>query len=117
MRSFLGVSLGFCGIFAAGIVACGQTTDVAPTKQFFLPKSATGAAYVLGRLSNQELAEAPRSEFVYVALLQRKGLDRKYRVEALDGLAKLRGTDRLAELLRGIEELDRKRSRLGAGFA
>ena len=52
-------------------------------KTFFLPKSPTAAAYVLGRLSNKELSEAPRSEFVYVALLQRKGLDKKFRLEAL----------------------------------
>lgn len=77
-------------------------------KTFFLPKSPTAAAYVLGRLSNQELIAAPRSEFVYVALLQRKGLERKHRLEALDGLAKLRNTDRLTELLTGLGELDRK---------
>jgi putative heme-binding domain-containing protein len=77
-------------------------------KTFFLPKSPTAAAYVLGRLSNQELIAAPRGEFVYVALLQRKGLERTYRVEALDGLAKLRNTDRLTELLAGLTELDRK---------
>lgn len=82
--------------------------DEPPKKTFFLPKSATAAAYVLGRLSNQELIEAPRSEFVYVALLQRKGLDRKYRVEALEGLAKARNTDLLTELLGGLGELDKK---------
>ncbi len=73
-----------------------------------LPKSPRAAAYVLGRLSNQELIEAPRSEFVYVALLERKGLDRKYRIEALEGLAKSRNTDTSTELLGGIRELDRK---------
>ena len=77
-------------------------------KTFFLPKSATAAAYVLNRLSNKELTEAPRSEFVYVALLQRKGLDRKYRLEALDGIAKARNTDALTELLGGINDLDKK---------
>jgi putative heme-binding domain-containing protein len=75
---------------------------------FFLPQNPVAAAYVLGRLSDQELIEAPRSEFVYVALLQRKGLDRKYRIEALDGLARIRQTDVLAELLRALAELDRK---------
>ena len=60
-------------------------------KTLFLPKSPAAAAYVLGRLSNKELIEAPRSEFVYVALLQRKGLDRKYRIEALEGLPLLSG--------------------------
>ena len=77
-------------------------------KPFFLPKSPTAAAYVLGRLSNAELIAAPRSEFVYVALLQRTGLERKYRLEALQGLASLRNTSTLAELIRGVSELDRK---------
>ena len=49
-------------------------------KTLFLPKSPVAAAYVLARLSNKELIEAPRSEFVYVALLQRAGLERKYRL-------------------------------------
>src|SRR6185503_9367466 len=59
-------------------------------------------------LSNKELIETPRSEFVYIALLHRKGIDRKYRVEALEGLAKARSTDTLTELIRGITELDKK---------
>src|SRR5437870_3279901 len=79
-----------------------------PKKTFFLPKSPAAAAYVLGRMSNKELIEAPRSEFVFVALLQRKGLERKYRVEALEGLAKIRNTDPLTELLAGMTELDKK---------
>lgn len=79
-----------------------------PKKEFFLPKSPVAAAYYLNRLSNRELMAAPRSEFVYVALLQRKGLEKKYRVEALDGLAKIRNTDQLAELLKGFIELDKK---------
>jgi len=77
-------------------------------KAFFLPKNPVAAAYVLNRLSNQELIEAPRSEFVYVALLQRKGLEKKFRFEALEGLAKLRQTDILTELLTGLNELDKK---------
>src|SRR5207248_5125148 len=75
---------------------------------FFLPQNPVAAAYVLSRLSNRELIDAPRSEFVYVALLQRKGLDRKYRLEALDGLAGLRHTDRATQLLIAISELDKK---------
>src|SRR5258706_13106416 len=75
---------------------------------FFLPQNPIAAAYVLGRLSNQELIAAPRSEFVYVALLQRKGLDRKYRLEALDGLAGVHHTDRLTELARATADLDKK---------
>lgn len=85
-----------------------HAADAPAKKELFLPKSPVAAAYVLARLSNKELAEAPRSEFVYVALLQRAGLDRKFRIEALDGLAKARNTDALAELIRGLTDLDRK---------
>jgi len=88
--------------------ASGRAAEAPSGKAFFLPKSPAAAAYVLGRLSNQELAEAPRSEFVYVALLERQGLDRKYRVEALAGLAQARQTDPLTELIGGISRLDRK---------
>jgi putative heme-binding domain-containing protein len=85
-----------------------HAADEPPKKTLFLPKSPTAAAYVLNRLSNKELIEAPRSEFVYVALLQRKGLERKYRIEALEGLAKARNTDTLTELIGGITDLDKK---------
>src|SRR2546421_6269745 len=86
----------------------GQAFAQTQKTNFFLPQNPTAAAYVLGRLSNQELMAAPRSEFVYVALLQRAGLDRKYRLEALDGLAALRHTDRLSELLAGMSAMDKK---------
>src|SRR5882672_6888329 len=79
-----------------------------PKTNFFLPQNPIAAAYVLGRLSNQELIAAPRSEFVYVALLQRSGLERKYRIEALQGLATIRHTDALSELLGAVSELDKK---------
>lgn len=88
--------------------ALAPAEEEAPKPTFFLPKSPTAAAYVLNRLSNKELTAAPRSEFVYVALLQRAGLDRKYRLEALEGLAKLRHTDPLGELIGGMTELDKK---------
>src|SRR2546421_1526831 len=86
-------------------VALGQ--EEAPKKPFFLPKNPTAAAYVLNRLSNKELIEAPRSEYVYMALLQRKGLDRKYRLEALEGLSKARHTDVVTETIGGITQLDK----------
>src|ERR1051325_11900943 len=76
----------------------GRAEEKAAATNFFLPKSPVGAAYVLGRLSNKELIAAPRSEFVYVALLQRKGIERKYRLKALEGLGRVRNTDALSEL-------------------
>ena len=84
------------------------SADEPAKKPLFLPKSPVAAAYVLARLSNKELIEAPRGEFVYVALLQRVGLERKYRIEALAGLAKERNTDSLTELLAGIAAVDKK---------
>lgn len=97
-------------LLATVILACRPSCaeDRTGPTNFFLPQNPVAAAYILGRLSNQELIEAPRSEFVYVALLERNGLDRKYRVEALEGLARIRQTDVLTELLRGLVELDRK---------
>jgi putative heme-binding domain-containing protein len=90
------------------VPASARAADEPSPKRLFLPKSPRAAAYVLGRLSNKELSEAPRSEFVYVALLQRQGLERKFRLEAVDGLAKLRNTDPVTELIGGIGELDKK---------
>ena len=99
----------FASVIAATLpLAATFAADEPAKKTFFLPKSPAAAAYVLGRLSNKELIEAPRSEFVFVALLERKGLERKYRVEALEGLAKIHNTDTLTELIGGIRELDRK---------
>jgi putative heme-binding domain-containing protein len=98
------------GIVLALVLATNlaQAQEQTGTNQFFLPKNPVAAAYVLGRLSNKELTAAPRSEFVYAALLQRKGLERKYRNEALDGLAKIRNSNRLTELLKGMIEFDKK---------
>src|SRR5438046_3027672 len=86
----------------------GGVADEPAKKTLLLPKSPRAAAYLLGRLSNKELTEAPRSEFVYVALLERKGLERKYRVEAIEGLARIRDSDTLTELIGGINGLDQK---------
>ena len=92
------------------VLACFSSPAEEGTKEtkFFLPQNPVAAAYVLGRLSNQELIRAPRGEFVYTALLQRSGLEQKYRLEALEGLAQIRHTDQPTELLRGVTELDKK---------
>ena len=86
----------------------GSAAEQSNQATFFLPRNPVAAAYVLGRLSNRELIEAPRSEFVYVALLERKGLEGKYRLEALDGLAAIRRTSPLEELLKGLAALDKQ---------
>ncbi len=91
---------------ALPIAALSQDDD--SKKTFFLPKNPVAAAYILGRLSNKELIEAPRSEFVYIALVKRPGLDRKYRVEALQGLATLHQSSPVAELIPLLSDLDKK---------
>jgi len=82
--------------------------ETSPTKTFFLPTNRVAATYVLGRLSNAELIAAPRGEFVYEALVQRKGISGKYRLEALDGLSRLHKTSPVVELLAVMPQLDRK---------
>jgi putative heme-binding domain-containing protein len=90
----------------AGRICRAQTAD--DSSHFFLPQNPKAAAYVLGRLSNDQLIKAPRGEFVYTALLERAGVASKYRSEALAGLASLKHTDQTTELLRGLTELDQK---------
>ncbi len=104
---FIGLALLLPSLRALSGEDAAPTNDT-PKRTLLLPKSPVAAAYVLGRLSNKELTEASRSEFVYVALLQRKGLEKKFRVEAMAGLATVRGTDPLTELLGGLGELDKK---------
>ena len=50
---------------ALGFVPSAARAEDEPTKKaLVLPKSPRAAAYILGRMSNKELIEAPRSEFV-----------------------------------------------------
>ncbi|MBU6399782.1 MAG: c-type cytochrome [Verrucomicrobia bacterium] len=95
-------------VFLLAVLTLSLVRAAEEPKPFFLPKNPVAAAYVLGRLSNKELIAAPRSEFVYVALLERNGLDKKYRLEALQGLAKLHGTDPVTELSVELGRLDQK---------
>ena len=99
------IAITLCLALFSGKAAQAQETT---NSTLVLPKSPAAAAYVLGRLSNQELISAPRGEFVYAALLQRRGLERKYRVEAIEGLAKIHNSDSLTELLKNLALLDKK---------
>ncbi|HEX8913716.1 MAG TPA: hypothetical protein VF796_15255, partial [Humisphaera sp.] len=61
----------------------------------------------LKRLVNAQLAAVVRKpekgfELVYEAMLTRKGMERKYRQEAADALAKINGSSAAVELIRGI---------------
>ena len=76
--------LALSAFFVITAVSYYSAADGPPKKTLVLPKSPHAAAYVPGRLSNKELIEAPRSEFVYVALLERKALDRECHTGALE---------------------------------
>ena len=57
-----------------------ESDDETPKlKAIFLPKNPIAAAYMLRRLSNSELVAVVRSEPVLVAMLERNGLELKYR--------------------------------------
>jgi putative heme-binding domain-containing protein len=67
-----------------------------------LPGFEQGDLYILGRLSNEKLVKVERSEWVYVAILVREGLDRHHRMEAVTKLAEIRKSDEPTQILRGI---------------
>ena len=98
---------GFCflPVRAQAVSTDDKPPDATPGK-LYLPANPRAAAYVLKRLSNKELIQAPRIEPVYNAFLERTGLDPKFREEALTGLAALHKTDRVTELIAVLERLD-----------
>src|SRR4051812_9231614 len=67
--------------------------DAGPPK-IALDKSPAIVAFQLKRLTNKQLIdierkpEAPKYKPIYTALLTRKGLEKKYREEAVDALSK-----------------------------
>jgi putative heme-binding domain-containing protein len=85
---------------------------VAPTREKVdLPGFEQGDLYVLDRLSNEKLVRVERSEWVFVAILIREGLDRAYRKEAIAALARMRKADRVTQILDGVT----RASQRGAG--
>ncbi len=66
-----------------------------------------GVDYLLTSVSTAELSKLPRTPLVFQAMLSRPQVLPETRTEALEGLARLRKTSVLAELLAAIERLDR----------
>jgi azurin len=103
-RTLLAIALGLT-TFAGFCMA-----DEAP--QIFLDKSPRVVAYQLKRLNNQQLTALERHDDqakykpIYEALLTRKGLDRKFREEAVGALSKLDKSDPVVEILDGIGKAD-----------
>ncbi|HEY7115387.1 MAG TPA: plastocyanin/azurin family copper-binding protein [Tepidisphaeraceae bacterium] len=87
------------------------STDSGPPK-ILLDKSPAIIAYQLKRLSNAQLAaidrkpEEAKYKPIYQALLTRKGLEKKYREEAVDALAKIEKSDPASVLLEGIGKVN-----------
>lgn len=67
-----------------------------------LPGFEQGDLYVLGRLSNEELLKMEHSEWVWVAILIREGIDRHHRTEAITKLAQIRKSDEPEQILAGM---------------
>ena len=74
----------------------------------YLPENPAFAAHVLRVQSNAELVCLERSEPVWNALLNRHGINAKYRNEAIAGLAREHGSDLLSEWLAALKKIDRE---------
>ena len=98
-------------VTVVSLIVCvlARGADEAPRKKIRLPKSARAAAYVLRLQSNEDLVRLMRSEPVHIAILQRAGLERKWRDEAVAELAKLHQSSRAAELIVAIVRVAKSR--------
>ena len=65
-----------------------------------------GLKYITSRVATPDLLGMARSKPVYQELLSRDGIVFQYRVEAINSLAQLNGTDAVAEILRALDRLD-----------
>jgi glucose/arabinose dehydrogenase/plastocyanin len=72
----------------------------------FAPGNAAGLAFVLDRISPEDLAKVKRSTPVFHALLSRPGVPSTARREALDGLAAQNGTSVAREIVSAVERTD-----------
>ena len=103
--------LGHRLLFCACLLLCSGWPSSAITqeshrREIQLPDFPEGAAYLLSRLSNQELREIKRTEPVYLAILIREEMDLMIRREAVQSLAISRQTSQLTQLLDGLQRLE-----------
>ena len=120
MKKLIRIGTAVCAFaLAAPLFAQEESAEAADTgpKNIRIPASRIAARYVIGRLSNKELLDAPRVEFVFEAILARKGMNEKDRGAALDEIAALHKTDRMAELLAALERNDANAADAGGGNA
>src|SRR2546423_4943857 len=90
----------------------GTSTPPGAAPQIFLDKNPRIVAYQLRRLNNTQLLALERHDDqakykpVYEAILTRKGVDRKFREEAVAALTKLNHSDPVIEILSAIGNVD-----------
>jgi azurin len=89
-----------------------EAGSATPAPHIFLDRSAKVVAYQLHRLNNAQLvslerkADAPRYRPIYDAILTRRGLDKKYRDEAIAALAAMDHLSPVVEILTAIGQID-----------
>ena len=88
-----------------------QQLEKVPAKMI-LPQNPAALSFVLNRLTNAELAQAPAHEAVWQAQIDRKGIDPGVRERALGLLSKARQSHRVGELLAALERNDENRGDL-----
>jgi azurin len=103
------LALGAAGVARAqdAPAADAPAAEAGAAPKIDVTKSAAIQKYQLKRLTTAQLVLVERKaekpyKTVYEALLTRKGIDRKIRQEAADGLAKINGTDPAVELINGL---------------
>jgi putative heme-binding domain-containing protein len=75
-------------------------------KQPLAIASEAGRRYLYATLSNEELAQEPRSTPVYREMLLRGGIDERLRTEAVEALAKADGTSVVKTVVGALQALD-----------
>ena len=89
-------------LILTSFLPAGSSADEPQRQKIDLPGFEQGDLFILRRLSNEQLVNVERSEWVHVAILIREGLELSHRREAITELAKLRKTDALTQILDGI---------------
>lgn len=101
------------GPLSAGSLRAQDAAAPKPAPKVFLDKSPKIVAFQLKRLTNPQLLAVERKTDhakyipVYEAILVRKGVERKFRSEAAEGLAALNRSDPVVEILNGIGKVEK----------
>jgi len=72
----------------------------------FAENNPAAMQYLLAKIPTPDLVKAHRNKAIFTALLNRHQIAKKYRQEALAGLANLNGTSEMQELLQAIKRMD-----------